>query len=129
MATVEDSSPERVPSSELEKKVTATSGYGSLPLLYHKRQGSHVDGRLLTQEDISDSLACNFRPWRKWMTLVVIAFLQISMNLNASIMGSASHDLVTRFGLSETKLTLIQGLFLIAYAFGYVSTLPWARYA
>jgi hypothetical protein len=86
--------------------------------LWHRKRGEHVEGTLLKEEDVPELLARNFSSRKKWMILHVIAFLQISMNLNASIFGSANHTLRERYGMSELMCRMFQGFFLIAYAFG-----------
>jgi hypothetical protein len=87
--------------------------------LWHKKRRESVEGTLLTEENAPQGLlARDFSESKKWVILNVIAFLQISMNLNASIFGSANHALRGKWKISELRCRMFQGFFLIAYAFG-----------
>ena len=100
-----------------EKQAAAIED-GPLPRLFHKKRNELVEGRLITEADCPEKFAHNFSPSKKIWILFVVSVLQISMNLNASIMGSAYGNLAERFSLSEIQLRLCTALFLIAYGFG-----------
>jgi len=53
---------------------------------------------------------------RKWCLLTVVAFCQISMNLNASVYSNAVPLLNDYFGITNARLGMTA--FLVAYAFG-----------
>lgn len=62
------------------------------------------DGKIeLTEDDIEDRLGYAYPEWKKWLILVIILCIQISMNSNASMYGSALDGIVEKYGVSETK--------------------------
>ena len=110
------------PDEHVSPKVSESSQDPSRPpyvALQHHRLGE-VEGYVLTEDDeaVQASLAHNFSERKKWWVLLSVCYVQISMNLNASIFGSANEDLRERFGLSWGILRAAQGSFLIAYGFG-----------
>jgi hypothetical protein len=114
---------------------------------------SRSDGKIeLTEEDIEDKLGYAYPEWKKWLILVIILCIQVSMNSNASMYGSALDGIVEKYGVSESKgqrlpsilawasvqlsaVVLIvrtigrlgQSMFLIAYAFGCEFWAPWSE--
>lgn len=89
---------------------------------------SRADGKQeLTEEDAFDILGYSLPAWRKWSILILILFIQTSMNSNASMYGFAVEGISEEFGVSETKARLGQFIFLIAYAFGCELWAPWSE--
>ena len=87
-----------------------------------------ADGKVeLTEDDIEEKLGYAYPEWKKWLILVIILCIQISMNSNASMYGAALDGVVEKYGVSETKGRLGQSLFLIAYAFGCEFWAPWSE--
>lgn len=62
------------------------------------------DGKIeVTEDDIEDKLGYAYPEWKKWLILVIILCIQVSMNSNASMYGSALDGIVEKYGVSETK--------------------------
>lgn len=65
------------------------------------------DGKVeLTEDDIEDQLGYEYPAWKKWLILVIILCIQISMNSNASMYGNALEGIVKKYGVSEPKGSL-----------------------
>lgn len=85
-----------------------------------------ADGKVeLTEDDLEEKLGYAYPGWKKWLILVTILCIQISMNSNAGMYGSAVDGIVEKYGVTETKARLGQSMFLIAYAFGCELWAPW----
>lgn len=82
---------------------------------------------ILREVDIPDLLADKWSKWTKWSVLMALCIVQISMNLNASIYGSAVRGLEKQFGVSESRALQGQWIFLITYAFGCELWAPWSE--
>ncbi|EFE41044.1 MFS multidrug transporter, putative [Trichophyton verrucosum HKI 0517] len=65
--------------------------------------------------------------WKKWTILVIIFFVQVSMNFNTSIYANAIVPMASHFSISEATARLGQMSFLIAYAFGSELWAPWSE--
>lgn len=90
--------------------------------------GNRVDGKIeLTEEDAEEKLGYAFPVWKKWMILVTILCIQVSMNSNASMYGSALDGISEKYEVSKTTARLGQSMFLIAYAFGCEFWAPWSE--
>lgn len=62
------------------------------------------DGKIeLTEDDIEDKLGYAYPEWKKWLILVIILCIQVSMNSNAAMYGSGLDGIVEKYGVSETK--------------------------
>ncbi|KAF2397286.1 MFS general substrate transporter, partial [Trichodelitschia bisporula] len=81
----------------------------------------------LTEGDAWDVLGYSFPTWRKWQILIVVFFIQISMNLNASMYANAVGGIVEKFGVSKQAARVPQMTFLVAYAFGCELWAPWSE--
>ncbi|KIW00795.1 uncharacterized protein PV09_07774 [Verruconis gallopava] len=118
-----------------EKQLRSSSGQqdnlsvGALEtaVLVHKRKGKNVQGRILGEEEIENGLARSFSCKKKWLIVTILCVQQISMNLNASILGNCFVELRQTYGVTETILSLCQSLFLVAYAFGCELWAPWSE--
>jgi hypothetical protein len=78
-----------------------------------------ADGKKeLLDTDAWEVTGYSFPTWRKWQILVVVFFIQISMNLNASMYANAVEGISEKFGVTEQKARVPQLTFLVAYAFG-----------
>jgi hypothetical protein len=117
-----------------EEKQASTSGSDAktvssdaTPVAGLKQGKPNALSRCLTKADVPNKLGRAFLTHRKWIIATVIAMLQISMNLNASIFRNSNHDLRTQSGLSSSFLKHCQGWFLIAYAFGCELWAPWSE--
>ncbi|OAL75673.1 MFS multidrug transporter [Trichophyton violaceum] len=65
--------------------------------------------------------------WKKWTILVIIFFVQVSMNFNTSIYANAIVPMANHFSISEATARLGQMSFLIAYALGSELWAPWSE--
>lgn len=84
------------------------------------------DGKIeLTEDDLEEKLGYAYPEWKKWMILVIILCIQISMNSNAGMYGASVDGVMERYSITETKARLGQSMFLIAYAFGCELWAPW----
>jgi hypothetical protein len=97
------------------------------PGIRRRRFFPDKNSRILHKKEVAHKLGHSFSPARKWLIMTVIAALQISMNMNASIFGNCVHELELVFGVAATVATLCQALFLIAYAFGCELWAPWSE--
>jgi hypothetical protein len=85
------------------------------------RSKERSDGkRELLDTDAWEVTGYSFPTWRKWQILVVVFFIQISMNLNASMYANAVEGISEKFGISEQAARVPQLTFLVAYAFGEI---------
>ena len=86
------------------------------------------DGKIeLLDHDAWDKLGYSFPTWRKWQILGVVFFIQISMNLNASMHANGVKRIAEEFGVSEQAARVPQLTFLVAYAFGCELWAPWSE--
>ncbi|KAK9898417.1 putative MFS multidrug transporter, partial [Cystobasidium minutum MCA 4210] len=77
------------------------------------------DGKVeLREKDVYSQLGFSWAPSKKWSILTIIFLVQLSMNLNAGIYGSALEQFQDHFSVAPQVARLGQGLFLISYAFG-----------
>lgn len=91
-------------------------------------RSKRFDGKVeLTEDEAYDKLAYSFPAWKKWMILVVILCIQVSMNLNASIYANAVNGLSAYYGISTQKARVGQMIFLVCYAFGCELWAPWSE--
>ncbi|ETI25868.1 hypothetical protein G647_02645 [Cladophialophora carrionii CBS 160.54] len=87
-----------------------------------------ADGKVeLTEEDCYDKLGYSFPHWKKWMILVIILFIQTSMNLNASIYANGVDGLSEKYTISKQKARVGQMIFLVCYGFGCELWAPWSE--
>ncbi|KAK7966283.1 MFS transporter [Apiospora aurea] len=87
-----------------------------------------ADGkRILGEDDAEDALSFGLPEWRKWMILVIILFIQTSMNSNASMYGFAVDGLAEKYEVTPETARLGQMAFLVAYAFGCELWAPWSE--
>ncbi|KAH8601750.1 putative MFS transporter [Bisporella sp. PMI_857] len=82
---------------------------------------------VLTEDDAEEALPYSWPEWRKWSILVLILFIQTSMNSNASMYGFAVDGLSEKYGVSTNKARLGQFIFLLTYAFGCEFWAPWSE--
>lgn len=93
-----------------------------------ERTNSDTDDRVeLKERDAYDKLGYSYPTWRKWLILSVMFYIQISINLNASMYASAVTGIHKRFGISEQAARVPQLTFLVAYAFGCELWAPWSE--
>ncbi|KAF2028474.1 MFS general substrate transporter [Setomelanomma holmii] len=71
----------------------------------------------LQDSDAWEVLGYSFPTWRKWQILIVVFFIQISINTNASMYSHAAAGVHKQYGVSEQVARIPQMAFLIAYAF------------
>lgn len=81
----------------------------------------------LTQDEAYDKLGYCFPTWNKWMILVIILLIQISINLNASVYASGVTALTEKYSILKQKARVGQMIFLVCYAFGYQLWAPWSE--
>ena len=100
-----------------------------------EKQEHHADNndtltggkRELKEADEYDKLGYSFPLWRKWMILMIMFYIQISINLNASLYANGVKGISTKFGISEQAVRVPQLTFLCAYAFGCELWAPWSE--
>ena len=83
--------------------------------------------RELLETDAWEKLGYSFPTWRKWQILGVVFFIQISMNLNASMYSNAVDFITEKFHVSTQAARVPQMTFLVAYAFGCELWAPWSE--
>jgi MFS family permease len=81
----------------------------------------------IQEPDNWEILAFSYPTSKKWLILLVIFLVQVSMNFNASVYANAVAPLSEHFGITEAKARLGQMIFLIAYAFGSELWAPWSE--
>lgn len=81
----------------------------------------------LMEGDAYDVLGYSYPTWKKWMILAVMFYIQISINLNASLYANGVKAISKKFGVSEQKARVPQLTFLCAYAFGCELWAPWSE--
>ena len=72
-------------------------------------------------------LSYSFPTWKTWMTLSVIFYIQISINLNASLYANSVKEISKKFHISGQAARVPQLTFLCAYAFGCELWAPWSE--
>lgn len=86
------------------------------------------DGKIeIKEEDAQDNLGYSFSPFRKWIILTVIFWVQVSMNFNTSIYSNAVEPLTKAFKISGQAARVGQMIYLVAYAFGSELWAPWSE--
>ena len=83
--------------------------------------------RELMEGDAYDVLGYSYPTWKKWMILGVMFYIQISINLNASMYANGVMAISEKFHISEQKARVPQLTFLCAYAFGCELWAPWSE--
>ncbi len=83
--------------------------------------------RVLTEEEAYAVLGFNFPVWKKWWIITSVFIVQLSMNFNAAIYGSAVPGFKAEFGTSHARSMLGMMVFLILYAFGCELWAPWSE--
>ncbi|KAF2427134.1 MFS general substrate transporter [Tothia fuscella] len=109
---------------------TGSYGEGAEKLHEKGSESSPVreDGKYeLTESDAWEVTGYSFPTWRKWQILCVVFLIQISMNLNASMYGSAVTGITHKFGVSKQAARVPQMTFLVAYGFGCELWAPWSE--
>ena len=90
-----------------------------------------ADGKIeLTRDMAFEATAFAFPEWKKWLTLCVIAVVQVSMNFNTSVYPNAAAlipDDPRYKGVSEQAARVTQMIFLVAYSFGCELWAPWSE--
>ncbi|CAN9322945.1 unnamed protein product [Alternaria alternata] len=81
----------------------------------------------LQDSDAWDKLGYSFPTWRKWQILIVVFFIQISINTNASMYSHAVSAVSEHHGVSEQAARVPQAAFLIAYGIGCELWAPWSE--
>ncbi|KAI0594755.1 major facilitator superfamily domain-containing protein [Biscogniauxia sp. FL1348] len=102
---------------------TANSVAAALPL--PKASGTRIP---LKASDCAEELGYAWPMWRKCLILIVIFFVQVSMNLNTTLYSNAVPGIAAKYGVSE-PVVLWGGAasFLMAYAFGCEFWAPWSE--
>ena len=93
----------------------------------HAESVGKEDKQELKEGDAYDKLGYSFPTWKKWMILSVMFYIQISMNLNASLYANGVKAISKKFGISEQAARVPQLTFLCAYAFGCELWAPWSE--
>ena len=94
----------------------------------HEKGEKMEDGKVeLTEGAAYDKLGYSFPTWKKWMILSVMFYVQISINLNASLYASGVKAISKKFGITEQVARIPQLTFLCAYAFGCELWAPWSE--
>jgi MFS family permease len=97
------------------------------PSLARIRKPSSPDKPELTEGDAYEKLGYTFPKWKKWMILCVMFYIQISMNLNASLYANGVPAISKKFGVSAQVARVPQLTFLCAYALGCELWAPWSE--
>ena len=95
------------------------------PIAYQQIGGKN----LITLADCKGQLASDFSSWKKWRCLIIVWFVQISMNLNTSLYSNAIPGMAKDFDRSQDATRWGATVFLIAYAFGCELWAPWSGLA
>ncbi|GAA96403.1 uncharacterized protein L969DRAFT_627606 [Mixia osmundae IAM 14324] len=89
------------------------------PSILQRKKTKRTDGkRELTEAEGYEVTGYCFSTPKKWIILSVIFAVQISLNFNASIIGNAIMPISEKYGITEQKARLTQGLLLIFYGLG-----------
>ncbi|KAG9196142.1 hypothetical protein G6011_01263 [Alternaria panax] len=124
MATVEAGEPTDVPDTERDPN------YGHGEGMDREKMDRIIknDKFELQDSDSWDKLGYSFPTWRKWQILIVVFFVQISINTNASMYSHAVSAVSEHHGVSEQAARAPQAAFLIAYGIGCELWAPWPEY-
>jgi len=124
MMTVEEGKPLAVPGTEDDVKHEQGADMGQ----EHTERVTTEDGkRELTESDAWNKLGYSFPTWRKWQILIVVFFIQITINTNASMYSHAVAGVSEQFGVSKQVARIPQMAFLVAYGFGCELWAPWSE--
>ena len=83
--------------------------------------------RVLTEYECYDELGYNFPSWKKWMIIIVIFLVQVSMNFNTSLYSNGIDGISKEFGVSLQGARCGAMVYLITYAFGCELWAPWSE--
>ena len=102
--------------------------HGAVGPRYKGKDFPHGDEEVeLMEGDAYDVLGYSFPTWKKWMILSVMFYIQIAINLNASLYANGVKGIAKKFGISEQAARVPQLTFLCAYAFGCELWAPWSE--
>ncbi|KAL2811553.1 major facilitator superfamily domain-containing protein [Aspergillus cavernicola] len=82
---------------------------------------------ILTEESCYEELGFCFPTWRKWMIILVIFLVQVSMNFNTSLYSNALTGISEEFGVSMQAARCGAMIYLVTYAFGCELWAPWSE--
>ncbi|KAI1501381.1 major facilitator superfamily domain-containing protein [Biscogniauxia marginata] len=82
----------------------------------------------LKASECSSELGFAWPLWRKWLILIIVFLVQVSMNLNTTLYSNAVRGIAADYGVCDSAL-LWGGAasFLITYAFGCELWAPWSE--
>lgn len=84
--------------------------------------------RVLLEKDCLHILPYCWSPYRKWLTIIVIALVQMSMNFNSGTYASSLAQFKEEWpDKSDQALRVGQAVMLICYAFGCELWAPWSE--
>ncbi|TIB07219.1 hypothetical protein E3P92_03952 [Wallemia ichthyophaga] len=87
-----------------------------------------AEGKIILTEDAApECTALAFSEKKKWAIAGVVAYVQLSMNYNASVYNNALSGMTEHFGISTPAGKTGQMIFLVAYAFGCELWAPWSE--
>lgn len=96
-----------------------------------KARNVRPDGKVeLTRDMAYEVTGFAFPEWKKWLTLSIIAVVQVSMNFNTSVYPNAAAlipDDPRYAGVSDQGARVTQMIFLVAYSFGCELWAPWSE--
>jgi hypothetical protein len=73
---------------------------------------------VITQDDCYEELGFIFPTWKKWVILVNIFLVQMSMNFNSSVITGAIPLISEKYDVDLQYARIAQMIMLICYAFG-----------
>jgi MFS family permease len=93
-----------------------------------EKGGIAPDGpRELKETECYEALAYSWPRWKKWMYLMAIAFVQVSMNFNTSVFPNAVKPLSKAFDISQQEARTGQMAYLVTYSIGCELWAPWSE--
>lgn len=85
------------------------------------------DREIIKEEDVYDQLGFGYSTWKKWTTLTIIFWIQVSMNFNTSLYSNGLGGISKEFDISEQAARCGAMIFLVLYAFGCELWAPWSE--
>ncbi|KAF6784893.1 major facilitator superfamily transporter [Colletotrichum sojae] len=89
--------------------------------------GPEDEKREITEEECQGHLGFQWSDQKKWFILGIIAWIQISMNFNTSLIFNAIPGIMEEFDVAHLQARCAPALFLITYAFGCELWAPWSE--
>ena len=83
--------------------------------------------RELKEDECYEELGYCWPRWKKWMYLMAVACVQVSMNFNTSVYPNAVKPLSKAFNIGEQEARTGQMIYLVTYSIGCELWAPWSE--